>query len=138
MTIFSFYIKYREIILYLVVGCLTMGVTLVTYYACVLTFLNPDLAWQLQLANMISWLLAVIFAYVTNRKYVFESKSENIRKEALQFFSSRIGTLLLDMGFMFLAVTLAGMNDKIAKLFDQALVVIANYVLSKFWVFKSN
>ena len=85
-----------------------------------------------------SWIAAVTFAYFTNRKFVFESKNQNIAKEAVSFYLSRIATLLLDMGFMFLLVTLAGINDKIAKLVVQVLVMISNYVLSKFFVFNKS
>lgn len=138
MIIFSLFEKYREIILYLLVGCMTMLVTLAVYFACVLSFLDPESAWQLQLANMISWLAAVIFAYASNRRYVFKSENKDIRKEATQFFFSRLGTLFVDMVFMFIAVTLIGLNDKLAKLIDQILVVLANYVLSKFWVFRKD
>ena len=60
--------KYREIISYLIVGGLTTVVSLGVYYACVFTFLDPNSGVQLQLANIISWVCAVIFAYVTNRK----------------------------------------------------------------------
>ena len=55
------------------------------YYACVFTFLNPNNPVQLQIANIISWIAAVTFAYFTNRKFVFESKNENMLKEAAAF-----------------------------------------------------
>ena len=70
----TLYFKYKEIINYLIVGGLTTVVSLVTYYLCVLTFLDPGHPVQLQIANVISWIFAVTFAYFTNRKYVFESK----------------------------------------------------------------
>lgn len=130
------YQKYREIINYLVVGVLTTVVSLGVYYLCVATFLNPDNGLQLQAANVISWIAAVTFAYFTNRKYVFASRNPNMMLEAFAFFLSRVGTLLMDMGVMFLAVTLSGMNDKIAKLISQVVVTIANYIFSKFFVFK--
>ena len=133
----KFYNKYKEIINYLIVGGLTTVVSLGVYYLCVLTFLNPQISWQLQIANIISWIAAVSFAYFTNRTFVFESKAANIRKEATSFFVSRVGTLLLDMGIMFWAVTICGVNDKVAKLIVQVVVTIGNYVLSKFFVFKN-
>ena len=101
------------------------------------TILNPQNAIQLQIANILSWIGAVAFAYITNRKYVFKSKSKNIKKEAASFVSSRILTLLMDMGVMFLTVTIFKMNDKIAKLISQVIVTIANYVFSKLFVFKN-
>jgi putative flippase GtrA len=132
----SLYLKYKEIVNYLIVGVLTTVVSLGIYYICTVTFLNPKNAFQLQVANIISWICAVIFAYFTNRKYVFESKNPNILKEASSFFVARIGTLLMDMGIMFVCVTLIGMNDKISKIISQVVVIISNYIFSKLFVFK--
>ncbi|MDD7077369.1 MAG: GtrA family protein [Lachnospiraceae bacterium] len=132
----SLYKRYKEIVNYLIVGGLTTVVSLGVYYGCVLTILDPEVAVQLQAANIISWIAAVTFAYFTNRKFVFESKNENKLKEAAAFYGSRVTTLLMDMGCMFLMVTLLGWNDKIAKLIVQVIVTVANYVLSKFIVFR--
>lgn len=132
------YKKYREIINYLIVGGLTTVVSLAVYYGCVLTFLNPRDAVQLQAANVISWIAAVTFAYFTNRSFVFQSKSANRLREAAAFYGSRATTLLMDMGCMFLMVTVLGWNDKAAKLIVQVLVTVANYVLSKFLVFRNS
>ena len=128
--------KYGELIRYLIVGVLTTVVSLGTYYVCVIFFLDPKVAVELQAANVISWIAAVTFAYVTNRCYVFESKNNNILKEISLFFMARIGSLVLDMGIMFVTVTLLGMNDKLAKLLVQVVVTVANYVLSKLFVFR--
>ena len=130
------YQKYEEIINYLIVGVLSTIVSLAIYYGLVYTILNPQNAIELQIANILSWIGAVIFAYITNRKYVFKSKSKNIKKEAVSFVSSRIITLLMDMGVMFLTVTVFKMNDKIAKLISQVIITIANYIFSKLFVFK--
>lgn len=130
------YEKYKEIINYLIVGVLTTVVSLGTYYLCVMTFLNPDNAIQLQIANIISWVAAVTFAYFTNRKFVFESKNPDLLKEASAFVGARVATLLMDMACMFLMVTCMGMSDKIAKLVVQVIVTVANYVLSKILVFR--
>lgn len=130
--------KYKEIIKYLIFGVLTTVVSLVTYYALTLTILNPEKAIQLQLANIISWIVSVAFAYVTNRKFVFESKSEDIVKEATSFVGGRVLTLLLDMAIMFIFVTLLHLNDKIFKIVSQVLVIVTNYVISKLFVFKEN
>ena len=132
----SLYKRYKEIVNYLIVGGLTTVVSLGVYYGCVLTILDPEVAVQLQAANIISWIAAVTFAYFTNRKFVFESKNENKLKEAAAFYGSRVTTLLVDMGCMFLMVTLFGWNDKIAKLIVQVIVTVENYVLSKFIVFR--
>ena len=131
----NLYRKYREIINYLIVGVLTTVVSLLVYYGSVLTFLNPENPFELQAANILSWVCAVAFAYVTNRIFVFESKSRQIVREAAAFFAARVGTLLMDMAIMFVAVTCLGMNDKIAKLIVQVVVTVANYIFSKFFVF---
>ncbi len=130
------YQKYKEIIHYLIAGVLTTVVSLAVYYACVLTFLNPQDALQLQAANVISWVVAATFAYFVNRRFVFESKSANILNEIIRFYAARLATLLMDMGCMFLLVTVLGGNDKIAKLIAQVIVMVGNYILSKFLVFK--
>lgn len=129
--------KYREFIVYVVVGLCTTCVALAVYYFCVFTFLDPKDALQLQIANVASWVCGVLFAYVTNRKFVFQSRSEEIAKEFTSFVSARLATLLLDMAIMFVGVTLLGLNDKIIKLIVQVLVTIANFAFSKLWVFKS-
>lgn len=132
----TLYKKYKEIINYLIVGGLTTVVSLAVYYGCVLTFLDPNDGIQLQAANILSWVAAVTFAYFTNRKFVFESQNQNKLGEAAAFYGSRVMTLLMDMGCMFLMVTLLGINDKIAKLVVQVIVTVGNYILSKFLVFR--
>ena len=128
--------NYGEIIRYLIVGVLTTVVSLGAYYVCVLTFLNPQSALQLQAANVLSWIAAVTFAYITSRIYVFQSKRKDWLQEAAAFYSSRLLTLFMDMAIMFVMVTLCGMNDKLAKLVVQVVVTIANYIFSKLFVFR--
>ena len=130
------YIKYKELVNYLIVGVLTTVVSLAAYYGCVFTFLNPESAIELQIANILSWVAAVTFAYFTNRKFVFESKETNMAKEAAKFYASRLSTLAMDMVIMFVGVTWMGFSDKIMKLVVQVVVTIANYIISKFLVFK--
>lgn len=130
------YTRYKEIINYLVVGVLTTIVALVVYYFCVLTFLDPQNPLQLQAANIISWIVAVNFAYVTNRRYVFESRDPNILREIISFYAARLVTLGMDMGVMFLMVTVAGINDKFSKLVAQVVVTVSNYIFSKLLVFR--
>ena len=130
------YKKHKEIINYLIVGVLTTIVSLAVYYISVFTFLNPDNALQLQIANILSWIAGVTFAYFTNRKFVFESKNKNKLQEATKFVTSRITTLLLDMFVMWLGVTILHFNDKLIKIVSQVLVIVGNYILSKLFVFK--
>ena len=134
--VWNLYNKYDEMINYLIVGGLTTVVSLGTYYFCVYTFLNPNNAFQLQIANIISWISCVTFAYFTNRIFVFKSKRTDKLKEAISFYGSRIATLLLEMGIMFVFVTILHFNDKIIKLVAQVVITILNYVLSKLLIFK--
>ena len=131
-------LNYREIIAYLIVGVLTTIVSLATYYIVTITFLNPNNPIELQIANILSWIFAVTFAYFTNRKYVFESKEKNKVKEGTKFILSRLTTLALDMLTMFVMVSLLSINDRISKLVSQVIVVVGNYIISKFFVFKKN
>ena len=128
--------KYKEVISYLIFGVLTTVVSLAVYYLSVFTFLNPDNSLQLQVANIVSWIAGVTFAYITNRKFVFESEEQEKLKEAGKFVTSRIATLLTDMLIMFIGVTILKLNDKIIKLISQIIVIIANYLLSKMLVFR--
>lgn len=128
--------KYREGISYLVVGGLTTVVSLGTYYLCIYTFLDPAVPLMLQLANLISWIFAVSFSYVMNRKYVFQSHNPEILKEAASFFAGRVSTLLMEAAFMFIFVSVMRFNPSLMKLLDQILITVANYILSKLFVFK--
>ena len=130
------YFKYKELINYIIVGGLTTVISLGSYYLLVFTLLNPNNALQLQLANIISWIAAVTFAFFTNRKFVFESKNEKELLQAVKFYASRVTTLLLDMFFMFLLVTVFVLNDKFSKVAVQLIIMVVNYLLSKFFVFR--
>ena len=130
------YLKYKEVINYLIFGVLTTVVSLVVYYISVFTVLNPDDAIQLQIANILSWIAGVTFAYFTNRKFVFESKEENKLKEAGKFVFARATTLVMDMLIMWLGVTVLHLNDKIIKLISQIVIIVSNYIFSKLFVFK--
>ena len=126
----------KEIIKYTIFGILTTIVNLLTYYLLVLTILNPNIPIQLQIANIIAWIISVTFAYITNKIYVFNNKNKNIIKEIIKFYSSRLITLFLDMFLMFILVTKLSFNDKIMKIIIAILIIILNYILSKIIVFK--
>lgn len=132
------YGKHKEIINYLIVGVLTTIISLIVYYVSVFTILNPDNAFELQIANILKWISGVTFAYFTNRKFVFESKETNRIKEACKFVSSRITTLVLTSFLMFLFVTVLKGNDKIMVIITQFIEIVGNYILSKLFVFKKN
>ena len=132
------YLKYEEIINYLIIGGLTTVVSLAVYYGLTLTIFDPNKALELQIANIISWIAAVTFAYFTNRKFVFKKEDKPNIKEASSFCASRISTLLIDMLLMFIFVTKLHFNDKIIKVIVQVIVIVLNYIFSKFFVFKKD
>ncbi|MEG1863004.1 MAG: GtrA family protein [Oscillospiraceae bacterium] len=136
--LWDIYKKHEEIINYLIVGVLTTVVSLFFYYASTRTFLDPSNAFQLQIANIIKWITGVLFAYVTNRIFVFKSKNKDIKKEFITFSSSRVATLFLDMIVMGVLVSKMGINDLVANLLSLVLVTVANYILSKIFVFKGD
>ncbi len=139
--ILELYKKHNEIINYLIVGVLTTIVSLVTKWGLLFTVLDASIALELQIAVIISWVLAVIFAYITNRIFVFKSKNKNIIKEIISFFSSRLITLGMEMIIMWFFATLLKLNSDtwvlIWTLVVQVIVTVANYIFSKLLVFKN-
>ena len=92
-------------------------------------------------ANFVAWIFSVAFAFVTNKIWVFKSKSWSFSvwmKECIQFVFARIGTCVFDMGYMFFAISLLHFDETISKIVANFVVVILNYVLSKLWIFKDN
>lgn len=125
---------YKEIISYLFFGVCTTVVNFVIYFACTKIFGINYL-----LANAISWAGAVAFAYVTNRIWVFKSKTKGIRaifKEITAFVGCRLLSGAMDMLIMFIGVDLLGISDDITKLLTQVVVVVLNYVFSKLIIFR--
>ncbi len=132
--------KYEEIIAYLIVGGLT---TLVSWAAKFLAnyllfenTMHPS-SFENAVLSMINWTAGVIFAYFTNRKFVFKSKDPML-KEAPKFVLSRVSTLILDMVVMQVLNVLLGIHLIIATVISAVLVIIANYVFSKLFVFNKN
>lgn len=122
----------KETFLYLFFGGLTTLINIIIYKS--LVFLNIDYI----IANIIAWVISVIFAFITNKYYVFNKKNTNLIKEFIKFISSRLGTGLLDLFFMFLTVSIFNFDDFIMKILSNIIVIILNYLLSKFIVFKNN
>ena len=137
-NIINLYKKYQEIINYLIVGVLTTVVSIATYFlfSLILDIENNIL---FIIANVLSWICAVVFAYITNKKFVFNTTTSNKKEEIKvfsMFVSSRITTLLIELAFMFVTVKVILINDKIAKVIAQFIVIVLNYILSKLFVFK--
>ena len=130
------FIKYEEIIIYLIVGVLT---TIVSWGAAWVAkfFLDDTVVWQNGVINTISWVAGVLFAYPLNRKWVFKSTNPHILKEFTGFVGSRVSTWIMDIVIMYVTVNLFHMDYWIAKIFISAVVVtVANYIFSKLLVFK--
>jgi len=127
--------RYREQMLYLVFGVLTTAVDIVSFM--LLLRLLPTMTSTVP--AVASWIIAVSFAYFTNRKWVFRTQFTGIHalfREATLFYTARVFSLLLTVSIMWLFVDLKGCSADITKLASGVLVVIMNYVFSKFWVFK--
>ena len=124
------YLKYKEIINYLIVGGLTTVVSVVSY-ALFRLFIPNYLA-----CTILSWIASVLFAYFTNRIFVFESKDQKVLKEFIKFVSCRLLTLGTEIVVMFILVDLLKLNDMISKILVQFIIVVLNYILSKIIVFR--
>ena len=128
------FIRYRSMILYLVFGVLTTFVNVFTYW-----LLAHPMHLDMMLSTVLAWIAAVFFAFFTNRKWVFESKTSDsvgIAKEIVRFFSCRLATGLVDMAIMFIFVDVMAFSDVVIKMFANVVVIVLNFVASKFFVFK--
>ena len=112
-------------------GCTTL-VNLVSFY------LLRKLHVQLQVANVISIILAILFAYVVNSRFVFQDKASTLQEHAksfLKFVGARLTTMVIEVGGVWLLVEKLGLNDMVGKFFTQFIVLVLNYIFSKFFVF---
>ena len=130
-------IKYRELIVYVIVGCM---VTVFCWGVAGIGKLFLDVegsSFQNFLNNTLNWIAGVSFAYPLNRKWVFKSTNPQIFKEFLGFASSRLSTWVLDVVIMWLTVNIFHWNYWICKIFiSSVLVMIVNYLFSKFLIFR--
>ena len=122
----------RELVLYVVFGAFTFFVNLISYF-----FFANLLGINYLVSNGIAWFLSVLFAYVTNRIWVFESKSPNILKEMSLFFGGRIFSGVVDMFLMYAFIDLIAFDSSISKIVVQIIVIVLNYIFSKLIVFKN-
>lgn len=122
----------KELILYVFFGVLTTVVNIVVYF-----FFENVLGVNYLISNIFAWFFSVLFAYITNRIWVFESKNSNILKEMSLFFGGRIFSGAVDTALMYLFIDILMIGDFISKIIIQVIVVILNYVFSKLIVFKN-
>lgn len=139
----------RETISYLIFGVLTTIVNYVVYIISMEIFAssgisdstNEQYIWAVNISTVIAWVLAVAFAYITNKLYVFESKSFKVKvvlKESAAFVAARLFSGVCELVWMFLVVGQFEMNDKLAKILANVFVIIMNYFFSKFFIFKND
>jgi putative flippase GtrA len=122
--------RLKETINYLIVGGLTTVVSIVSYN--IFRFFIENIT----ICTILSWICAVLFAYITNRIFVFNSKEKNIIKEIASFTASRIFSLIVEIIVMFILTSIFKINDRIAKIIVQFIIVVLNYITSKIFVFK--
>lgn len=134
-TIMGLYAEYKEIINYLIFGCFSTIVNFISYFIFARIIGIDEV-----ISSGLSWFCSVVFAYITNKLFVFESKGKTKKgliKEATSFFLSRvISGILCDVGTFALMVKVLNINDIISKIVTQIMVVVVNYVFSKFIIFK--
>ncbi len=139
--ILELYKKYRELIVYFITGVLTTLVNWIAYALCAETF-----GWSVAVSNAIAWVVAVVFAYVVNKLWVFQSYNWEIRfvaKECFLFVSARILTGIFEIIAVPLLVSIGlnqpffGVKGMWAKIVVSVIVMVLNYVFSKLIVFRT-
>lgn len=126
--------KYKSFIAYAVFGVFTTVVNIVTYNVC-----YYRIGMSNTLSNIVAWILAVTFAYLTNKVWVFESKSwkwDVLRREIPSFISCRLATGIMDLVIMYVCVDVMHWHAMVMKIISNVLVIILNYVFSKLVIFK--
>ena len=130
----TFLQKYDEVIKYLFFGFLTTLVSVFIYW-----FFTKLFHVNYMISNVLSWIVSVSFAYITNKIFVFKSKCESEKDiiiEIYQFFKYRVLSLVIDIFLMYLFVEVFSIDDMVSKLIVQFIVIVLNYLFSKLFVFK--
>lgn len=132
-TVKELFEKYKEPVMYLVFGGLTTLVNVVAYY-----LFYELLSVSNTCSTLLSWFLSVLFAFITNKLWVFESKEGGVAllREAASFFGCRAATGALDLLIMWLCVDILAFRAMICKIGSNVIVIILNYVFSKLIIFK--
>ena len=123
-----------DIFTYVFFGGLTTVVNIVVFAGAT----HVGISWQV--ANFLAWLLSVLFAFVTNKLWVFNSHTESFAGlvwEFVKFMVARIVSLGIDYACMFLFINALGWSNMVAKLLTQVVIIVANYAFSKFIIFRN-
>ncbi|MEE0946885.1 MAG: GtrA family protein [Acutalibacteraceae bacterium] len=133
MKIKSLIEKYKETLLYIIFGVMTTVISV-----SVFDFFTRTIKLDELISNIISFIIAVLFAFITNRNWVFkEGKKQPFLSSMLLFYSSRLITLLIEELILLVFVKLLSLNALFIKTASQAVVIILNYIISKFFIFKN-
>ena len=127
-------VKHKDFILYGIFGVLTTFINIVAYWCCASLFNLPVV-----ISTIIAWIIAVLFAYLTNRKFVFVSNAHSFKeiiKEFISFIVCRLATGGIDVAIMYICVDLLCMNDIVIKIIANIIVILVNYIASKLIIFK--
>ena len=127
----SLYRKYQQMILYLIFGVLTTLVSLLSFWL-LLKLMGPEQTLEI---NVLSWIISVIFAFFTNAKWVFNHDHFKLNN-LVEFFMSRVATFIIEEAILVLFVYVLHFDAMLIKLMAQIVVIIVNYVSSKYYVFK--
>ena len=125
---------WRSILMYLIMGGWTTVVNVVVYWIC-----DELFHLDYRISTTIAWLFAVVFAFVVNKRYVFKSVTNNWRDrfaEMGSFFGFRVLSFFMDLGTMMVLVGLLSINGTISKIAANVIVLVANYIFSKKFIFK--
>ena len=131
----NLWLRYKELFFYAVFGVGATVINIVSYRVLANIFGKK----YFLIANIIAWILAFIFAFITNKLFVFESKSWEAQiamKEFVGFLSARLATGILDTVLMWVFVSIISLDDTLSKIIINILVIIINYIASKFFIFK--
>ena len=126
----------RELIKYILTGGITTIIGWGVYYVVTEYLLDVNHPLELQLANVLSWCVGILFSFFANKRFVFLDPSPQIVKQLLGFFSVRIGAMLLENLELFILVSLCGFNDRFIKILVSFITVGVNYLTSKLVIFK--
>lgn len=128
--------KYKAIILYGIFGVLTTLINIVVYEA-----FYRYAGWSNVVSNIVAWVAAVLVAFITNKLWVFESKTTEKKAlmfEIASFFGCRLATGVLDLAIMYVAVDEMALNSTLMKCISNVIVIIVNYIASKLLIFKNS
>lgn len=132
--VLNLYKKYEEIINYLIFGVLTTLVSILSY-----ALFSQLFKINYHISTVIAWIISVSFAFITNKIFVFKSNKQSIKAsiiECIKFFASRLFTLAIDLILKTFFVEFLHINDMIATIINQFIIIVLNYILSKLIVFK--